>query len=60
MKTVEARSLSALIDLAENPPLNPRGHSQERSGPAAAAEEDGLEQVALYIARVPGSRGMKS
>ena len=45
--TVEADSLSTLISLASNPPLDP-------NVPVARHEP-----LVLYIARVPGSRGTK-
>ena len=46
VSTVEARSISALTDLAANPPLDPGRPLQGYFGP-----------LTLYIARVPGSRG---
>ena len=46
---IEARSLSAVLALADDPPLNPN------DGPKPL--QDGL---VLYIARVPGSRGIVS
>jgi hypothetical protein len=44
---VEARSLASLTTLAANPPPDPRVSGQAH-----------LEPLTLYIARVPGSRGM--
>ena len=46
---IEARSLSAVLALADDPPVN----SNDGPGPL----QDGL---VLYIARVPGSRGIIS
>ena len=62
MKTVEARSLSSLIDLAENPPANPRDYFQNLSGGSQGEgrgrkQEEELGQVVLYVVRVPGNRG---
>ena len=44
-KMIQAKSLSAVVNLADNPPLTPQV-SLETSDP-----------LTLYIARVPGSRG---
>lgn len=46
---VEARSLSTVLSIADDPPSNP--------GNGAGLLQ---EQLVLYIARVPGSRGMQS
>lgn len=43
---VEARSLSAITGIASNPPAYPRNPTQKK-----------LEPLALYIVRVPGSKG---
>lgn len=48
MSAIEARSLSAVSGLADDPPTNPK------DGPGPL--QDGL---ILYIARVPGNRGMR-
>ena len=45
---VEAQSLAGVIDLADNPPVQ----YQEDIGPPLTSP------LVLYIARVPGSRGM--
>lgn len=45
--SIEARSLSALTAIASNPPAYPRNPTQKKDDP-----------LALYIVRVPGSRGM--
>ena len=44
---IEARSLSTVLSVADDPPKDPR-------------DGNGLlyDQLVLYIARVPGSRGM--
>ena len=47
--TIEAQSLSSLTTIAANPPIRLERSS---SGP--------VEPVVLYIARVPGSRGIQS
>ena len=45
---IEARSLAAVLSVADDPPVNCR------------ARAEGLQsQLVLYIARVPGSRGMQ-
>jgi hypothetical protein len=46
---MEARSLTALNNLAGNPPQYPINPAQERQDP-----------VTLYISRVPGTRGKTS
>lgn len=43
---VEARSLSSITTIAANPPAYPRNPTQTR-----------LDPLALYIVRVPGSKG---
>ena len=45
---IEAKSLSTVLSIADDPPKNPRDGA-------------GLlqEQLVLYIARIPGSRGMR-
>ena len=45
--TVEAKSLSALTALAANPPADP-----------GFLSGGSIEPLTLYIARVPGSRGL--
>lgn len=44
---VEARSLSSITAIASNPPAYPRNPTQNKHDP-----------LALYIVRVPGSKGM--
>lgn len=44
---VEASSLSRVLSLADNPPLNPRNN----------AVLEIQQPLVLYIARVPGSKG---
>ena len=44
---VEASSLSSVLSLADNPPLNPRDN----------AVLEIQQPLMLYIARVPGSKG---
>jgi hypothetical protein len=45
--TVEAKSMASLTALAADPPLDPRNTDREK-----------YESLVLYIARVPGSRGI--
>jgi hypothetical protein len=61
MRAVEARSLSSLVDLAENPPISLQDSFQvlsDRGGGGEGGKNEELRQVVLYVARVPGSRGM--
>ena len=47
---VEAKSLSSVLELAADPPLDPRSN----------ATQEALDPLVLYIARVPGSRGLSN
>lgn len=44
---IQANSLADVVELAENPPKDPR----------APVSRQAQEPLVLYIARVPGSRG---